>query len=141
MESYCFSKHEVTCLNELSCFLITVINFIVPCCFYFFQILHSPSNIPVTAVVCKLWTYKKEFNYAHNMYHVVTAVINSSIKYNLKGSDFVRIHVINACTFVFLGFFVVVFLRYCPFSFGHRDVCSSIYGLLLPHWYIHTIPT
>jgi len=31
-------------------------------------------------------------------------------------------------------------LSFCPFSFGHFVVCSSsIYGLLLPHWYLQTL--
>ena len=30
-------------------------------------------------------------------------------------------------------------LSFCPFSFGHCVVCSSIYGFLLPLWYLQTL--
>jgi hypothetical protein len=32
-------------------------------------------------------------------------------------------------------------LSFCPFSFGHCVVCSSIYGFWLPLWYLKTILT
>jgi hypothetical protein len=32
-------------------------------------------------------------------------------------------------------------LSFCTFSFGHCVVCSSIYGFLLPLWYLQTLLT
>ena len=48
-------------------------------------------------------------------------------------------HTIVPRSLVLYVCFVDRCLSFCPFSFGHCVVCSSIYGFWLPFWYLQTL--
>ena len=81
------------------------------------------------ALQCSLWQSLMMYIVAEEWYNLNAYLSSPPV---FSGVRVTRSLVLYIC-------FVDGCLSFCPFSFGHCDVCSSIYGFWLLLWYLQTL--